>query len=330
MTIELAPPPGRDLVIETRGLRRTFRSRRGTVVAVEGVDLAVAAGEIFGFLGPNGAGKTTTLRMLATLLPPTAGEARVAGCDLRHDAAGVRRRIGYVSQVGGSDRQVTARSELVFQGRVHGLSKREAKERAGELLRVVELEDAADRRSGTYSGGQRRRLDVALGLVHRPPLLFLDEPTTGLDPQSRAHLWEEVQRLRNQGVTVFLTTHYLEEADALCDRVAIIDHGQIVAAGTPASLKEEVAGDLVTLGVEGDATALLALLEAQPFVREASEQEGTLRLYVDRGETAMPAILRLVDAAGGATIQTLSLTRPSLDDVFLRQTGRSLRDQAAA
>ena len=316
------------LVIETKTLRRVFRSGKGPVEAVRGVDLQVRRGEIFGFLGPNGAGKTTTLRMLATLLQPTSGEATVAGCDLRRDAAGVRRRIGYVSQAGGTDRQITGRAELVFQARVNGMTKREAQVRAAELLRRVELEEAADRRSGTYSGGQRRRLDVALGLVHRPPLLFLDEPTTGLDPQARAHLWDEVRRLRETGVTVFLTTHYLDEADALCDQLAIIDHGTIVAEGSPAELKRQVAGDLITIGVTGDAPALLAVLERQPFVREAAEHEGTLRLYVERGESAMPALLRLIDGTG-AQIETLSLTRPSLDDVFLRQTGRSLRDQAA-
>ncbi len=317
-----------ELVIQTKALRRVFGSRQGLVEAVRGVDLQVHQGAIFGFLGPNGAGKTTTLRMLATLLQPTSGEAMVAGCDLRRDPAGVRRRIGYVSQAGGTDRQITGRAELVFQGRVHGMTKREAQVRAAELLRSVELEDAADRRSGTYSGGQRRRLDVALGLVHRPPLLFLDEPTTGLDPQARAHLWDEVRRLRETGVTVFLTTHYLDEADALCDQLAIIDHGTIVAEGSPAELKRRVAGDLITIGVTGDARTLLAVLERQSFVREAAQQDGTLRLYVEHGESAMPAVLRLIDGAGGR-IETLSMTRPSLDDVFLRQTGRSLRDQAA-
>jgi ABC-2 type transport system ATP-binding protein len=314
-------------IIETHGLRRTFRSRTGAVEAVAGVDLAVEPGEIFGFLGPNGAGKTTTLRMLATLLPPTGGTATVAGHDLRRSPQLVRERIGYVGQAGGADPACTGRSELVLQGRLHGMSKREAQRRAAELLALVELEAAAGRTTGTYSGGQRRRLDVAIGLMHRPPLLFLDEPTTGLDPQSRARLWEEVRRLRGDGVTVFLTTHYLDEADALCDRLAIIDHGRIVAEGTPEQLKRQIAGDVVTLGVGDDGERALALLRNQPFVREATSEDGSIRLYVERGEAALPAILRIIDGAG-LELRAIALTRPSLDDVFLRQTGRSLREAA--
>ena len=318
-----------ELVIETRGLRRVFKSRRSEVVAVAGVDLRVRAGEVFGFLGPNGAGKTTTLRMLATLLPPSGGEATVAGADLRHQAGRVRERIGYVGQKGGSDAQVTGRDELIFQGRLYGMAKREAVERAAELLRVLELLDCADRVANTYSGGQRRRLDIGIGLMHGPQLLFLDEPTTGLDPQSRARLWDEVRRLRDTGTTIFLTTHYLEEADALCDRLAIIDHGRIVAEGSPDELKRQVAGDVVTAGVAEGPEAALAAFEGAAFVREASAQEdGTVRLYVDRGETAMAAILRILDQRG-LELRTITLTRPSLDDVFLRKTGRSLRETAA-
>jgi ABC-2 type transport system ATP-binding protein len=317
-----------DVVIQTRGLRRTFKTRQGPVEAVAGIDLAVTAGEIFGFLGPNGAGKTSTLRMLATLLPPSGGEATVAGCDLRHAPQQVRERIGYVGQSGGTDRSVTGRSELIFQARLYAMSKEQARLRAADLLAMLELEAAADRPTSTYSGGQRRRLDIALGLVHRPRVLFLDEPTTGLDPQSRARLWEEVKRMRERGVTVFLTTHYLEEADILCDRLAIIDQGRIVVEGTPAELKRQIAGDVVTVGVSGDSQAALGLLQGQPFVRDASSEDGLVRLYVERGEAAMPAILRLLDGAG-LELKEISLTRPSLDDVFLRQTGRSLREQAA-
>jgi ABC-2 type transport system ATP-binding protein len=312
-------------MIETRGLKRTFTSRRGSVEAVAGIDLNVYTGEIFGFLGPNGAGKTTTLRMLATLLPPTAGDATVAGCDLRREPGKVRERIGYVSQSGGTDPVVDGRTELIFQGRLYGLSAAEAQRRAAELLALLELEAAADRPTKTYSGGQRRRLDIGLGLIHRPSLLFLDEPTTGLDPQSRARMWDEVRRLREGGMTIFLTTHYLEEADALCDRLAIIDHGRIVAEGTAEQLKRQIAGDVVTLGVSGNRQTAFELLQSQPFVREAGQEDGAIRLYVDRGETAMPAILRVLDGAG-IELQTISLTRPSLDDVFLRQTGRSLRE----
>src|SRR3954454_15320224 len=280
-------------MIATRGLARTFKTRGGAVEAVRGVDLQVASGQIFGFLGPNGAGKTTTLRMLATLIKPTAGEATVAGVDLLTKPQDVRRRIGYVPQGGSTDPSETGRGELVLQGRLYGLSGSAAKTRAAEVLAALDLESAADRTTGTYSGGMRRRLDVGLGIVHRPQVLFLDEPTTGLDPQARARMWEEIQRLRELGTTVFLTTHYLEEADALCDRLAIIDHGRIVAEGTSDQLKQRVAGDVVTIGVAAGADTVLTLVEAMPFVREASSDAGSglVRLYVDRGETAVPQLL---------------------------------------
>src|SRR3989475_2601507 len=317
-----------EAVIETRGLRRVFKSRRRQVEAVAGVALNVSPGEIFGFLGPNGAGKTTTLRMLATLLPPSGGTARVAGCDLATQQDRIRDRIGYVGQAGGSDREITGRTELVFQGRLYGMSTQAAHRRAAELIHMLELEGAADRKTGTYSGGQKRRLDIGMGLVHSPGLLFLDEPTTGLDPQSRARVWDEVRRMHEQGTTVFLTTHYLDEADALCDRVAIIDYGKIVAEGTPEDLKRAIAGDAVTFSIAGEQQRALDLIQGEPFVREARLENGSVHLYVDRGEQAMPAILRLLD---GASLQllTVELHRPSLDDVFLRQTGRSLRESAA-
>ena len=319
---------GLDAVIETHGLRRVFKTRKRVVEAVAGVDLTVTRGEIFGFLGPNGAGKTTTLRMLATLLPPSGGSARVAGYELASQPDQIREHIGYVGQAGGADREITGRSELVFQGRLYGRSLVAARTRAAELIEMLELEGAADRKVGTYSGGQKRRLDIGLGLVHGPEVLFLDEPTTGLDPQSRARVWDEVRKMHDRGTTVFLTTHYLDEADAMCDRVAIIDYGKIVAEGTPEELKRAVAGDVVTLSVAGDQQRALDLLAGQPFVREAKLDGGSVLLYVDRGEVAMPAILRLLD---GASLQllTVELHRPSLDDVFLRQTGRSLRETAA-
>jgi ABC-2 type transport system ATP-binding protein len=333
----MMPHPGKSLwmatpqpesVIETRGLRRVFKSRRRSVEAVAGVDLNVRRGEIFGFLGPNGAGKTTTLRMLATLLPPSGGTARVAGCELATQPAKIRERIGYVGQAGGADREITGRTELVFQGRLYGMSVEAARKRAAELIDMLELEGAADRKVGTYSGGQKRRLDIGLGLVHNPQLLFLDEPTTGLDPQSRARVWDEVRRMHDRGTTIFMTTHYLDEADALCDRVAIIDYGKIVAEDTPEELKRAVAGDVVTLTVAGDQQRAFDLIKDQPFVREAKLEDGSVHLYVDRGEIAMPAILRLLDGAR-LQLRTVELHRPSLDDVFLRQTGRSLRETAA-
>jgi ABC-2 type transport system ATP-binding protein len=324
------PRPIGNAVIATRDLRKTFHSRREDVEAVRGVDLHVGAGEIFGFLGPNGAGKTTTLRMLATLLSPTAGEATVAGADLRREPEEVRRRIGYVPQGGSTDPAETGRGELVLQGRLYGLSKSEAVARAAEVLAALDLEAAADRPIQGYSGGMKRRLDVGLGIVHRPLVLFLDEPTTGLDPQARARMWDEIRTLRNDGTTVFLTTHYLEEADALADRLAIIDHGLIVAEGTSDELKEQVSGDVVTIGAEASSERVLAAIGGLPFVRETGDDEdGRVRLYVDRGEEALPHILRALDRAG-LGVTSIALARPSLDDVFLRQTGRSLRDEAAA
>ncbi|MFF8287761.1 ABC transporter ATP-binding protein [Streptomyces sp. NPDC016309] len=230
-------------IISTAGLAHTFRTRGGPVEAVRGIDLTVQPGEILGFLGPNGAGKTTTLRMLTTLLPPTGGAATVAGRDLVGDPAGVRRRIGYVAQSGGVDLSVSVREELVTQGRLYRLTKSEAAGRAAELARELDLTDLLDRPCAALSGGQRRRLDIALGLTHRPEVLFLDEPTTGLDPGSRADLWRLVRRLRDtHGTTVFLTTHYLDEADELSDRLVVVDRGTVVAEGAPADLKERYAG----------------------------------------------------------------------------------------
>jgi ABC-2 type transport system ATP-binding protein len=319
------------LMIETHDLRRTFKTRgkAADVEAVRGVDLEVEDGAIFGFLGPNGAGKTTTLRMLATLLSPTSGTATVAGADLARDPGEVRRRIGYVPQGGSTDPAETGRGELVLQGRLYGMDATTAKRRAAEVLAALELEDAADRYVQTYSGGMRRRLDVGLGIVHRPAVLFLDEPTTGLDPQARARMWDEIRALRAAGTTVFLTTHYLEEADALADRLAIIDHGRIVAEGTADELKRQVAGDVITIGVDGAVEHVLEAVRSQPFVREASSEDDLVRLYVDQGDIAVPQLIRVLDGVG-LRPQTLTLARPSLDDVFLRQTGRSLRDEAAA
>jgi ABC-2 type transport system ATP-binding protein len=324
-----APTPITRSVIETTDLRMTFKGRGGDVEAVRGVHLRVGAGEIFGFLGPNGAGKTTTLRMLATLLRPTAGEATVAGADLRREPQLVRQRIGYVPQGGSTDPAETGRGELVLQGRLYGMSKADAQRRAAGVLGSLDLEAAADRKIGTYSGGMKRRLDVGLGIVHEPSVLFLDEPTTGLDPQARARMWDEIRKLRERGTTVFLTTHYLEEADALADRLAIIDHGEIVAEGTSDELKQEVAGDVVEIGVNGAGERVLGIVGGLPYVREAAHDDGIVRLYVDRGDQAVPQLLRLLDGSGFAP-SSIAVHKPSLDDVFLRQTGRSLREEPAA
>src|SRR5215468_3188138 len=320
-------------IIEAKGLARTFKNRRRTVQAVRGVDLTVADGEVVGFLGPNGAGKTTTLRMLTTLLKPTAGTATVAGADLLRDPVGVRRRIGYVPQaigqtMGGTHDQCLVIEELLDQAALYRIGKVEAAYRAELLIKQLDLSGLDQRMVKTLSGGQRRRLEIALGLVHQPPLVFLDEPTTGLDPQSRSNMWEHIRRLRSElGTTVFLTTHYLEEADALCDRVFIIDHGVIVAVGTPDELKRRVSGDVVTLRVNGAAETARSLLAAQPVVREVAEAEGALRLTVEHGEQALPVLLRVLDGAG-ITMTSINLSRPTLDDVFLTLTGRSLRDDS--
>ncbi|WP_116076226.1 ATP-binding cassette domain-containing protein [Asanoa ferruginea] len=319
-------------MIETSGLRKSFRSRQGrekkTVEAVRGVDLRVDEGEIFGFLGPNGAGKTTTLRMLATLIVPDGGEATIAGADLLRDPGEVRRRIGYVAQGGSTWDDSTAREELVLQARLYGMGKAAALERAARALDAFQLSDYADRKCKTYSGGQRRRVDIALGIIHEPRVVFLDEPTTGLDPQSRAHMWDEIRRLRSEGMTVFITTHYLEEADALCDRIAIMDNGEIVAQGTPAELKREISHDVITVGLNGATAEAATLLDASTFVArlEKLDSGDGLRLFVDDGATAMPQVLRELER-NGVTLKSIELHRPSLDDVFLTKTGRSLREK---
>jgi ABC-2 type transport system ATP-binding protein len=297
------------------------------VPAVRGVDLDVAAGELVGFLGPNGAGKTTTLRMLTTLLTPTSGEALVAGADLLSDPAGVRARIGYVGQGNGGGMDQKVGDELVLQARLYGLSATEARRRAQEMAETFELTDLLGRLVITLSGGQKRRLDIALGVLHRPSLVFLDEPSTGLDPQSRDNLWRHIRDLRDtHGATVFLTTHYLDEADALCDRIIIIDHGRIVAEGSPDELKSRVAGDLVELDVsEPDRAAALA--GNVPGATELSCAETRLSFRVPRGDTVLPGLLRELDKAQ-VRVDAVATHRPTLDDVFLGLTGRSLREAA--
>ena len=281
-------------VISTKQLTKLFA---GKVRAVDGIDLNVEAGEIFGFLGPNGAGKTTTLRMLATLVPIDSGEAMVAGYDVRKQPQKVRQHIGYVSQLGGADRLATAREDLQLQGQLYGMSSMVAKRRADELIASLDLADFAGRRVSTYSGGQKRRLHVALGLMHHPDILFLDEPTTGLDPQNRSNLWVHIRKLRDTGTTIFLTSHYLEEADALSDCLAIMDHGKIVAAGTSRELKQQIAGDSVVFSFKNDASAIekaVELFRQHPLVRETTiEKDNTLRLYVKEGAAALPELIRL-------------------------------------
>lgn len=317
--------------ITARGLARTYKTRKGPVEAVRGVDLDINEREIVGFLGPNGAGKTTTLRMLTTLIEPTAGEATVAGCDLRKDPVGVRRRIGYVAQGGSSAPEATIGEELVDHGMLYGMSRKDATESGQRLIRQLDLDGLWDRQTKALSGGQRRRLDVAMGLVHGARLIFLDEPTTGLDPQARANLWEHISRLRDElDSTVFLTTHYLEEADALCDRILIIDHGEIVASGTPEELKRRVSGDVVTLTVpdERQTTDAVRIAKGLSTDDEPDVDSATVRFRVTNGAEVLPRLLRELDAAS-VSLAGVEVHRPTLDDVFLTLTGRTLRDEAA-
>jgi ABC-2 type transport system ATP-binding protein len=309
--------------IEVSGLVREYR--RGPR-AVDGIDLAVAPGEIYGFLGPNGAGKSTTVHVLTTLLPPTAGTARVGGYDVVREGPKVRSVIGVALQEAALDPLLTARDHLRLQATLQSVPKAERRARADELLERVGLAEAADRKVQGYSGGMKRRLDLALALVHRPRILFLDEPTTGLDPQSRTALWEEVARLRREdGVTVFLTTQYLEEADVLADRVGIIDHGKIVAEGSPSALKDEIGRPSVHAIPcrEEDRAAIAAVLArfGEPL---DSTRDVAVRLYEGFG---LADIVRAVDAAGLALLD-LELRAPTLDDVFLAKTGRTLEGTA--
>jgi ABC-2 type transport system ATP-binding protein len=307
--------------IETRDLRRTFK---GGVEAVRGIDLSIAKGEVFGFLGPNGAGKTTTVRILCTLLPPTAGSANVAGVDVVADAAEVRRRIGVALQEIGLDPVQTGRELLELQCGLYGIHGPDAKRRAEELLELLGLTDAADRRTKTYSGGMKRRLDLASALVHSPEVLFLDEPTTGLDPASRRTVWEEVRRINDAGTTVFLTTQYLEEADQLCDRLAIIDAGEIVAEGPPERLKAQMGHDVVRLEFDGaDPAATEAAIGELPGLERVVHEPDALALYLEDGAGSIAEIVRRLDRAG-VQVGAISVSRPSLDDVFLQATGRRL------
>jgi ABC-2 type transport system ATP-binding protein len=305
--------------IEVRELRRTFE---GGITAVDCVDLEVAEGEIYAFLGPNGAGKTTMVRILTTLLRPTGGSASVAGHDVVTEAGAVRRSIGVALQEAALDPLMTGSELIRLQATLHGLARRDGAERATSLLRRVGLTEAANRRVGTYSGGMRRRLDLASALVHEPPVLFLDEPTTGLDPVSRKAIWREVQALNRAGTTVFLTTQYLEEADQLADRVGIISAGRIVAEDTPARLKAEVGhphAEVVLVGGSSDrAEAVLA-----GFGRRLPARDGALLVELESGAAGIAPLVRALDDAGLA-VESLDLVKPSLDDVFVAKTGHHL------
>ena len=310
--------------IETERLAREFE---GGIKAVDGVDLEVANGEIYGFLGPNGAGKTTTVRMLTTLLQPTGGHAVVAGYDVVQDAAAVRRRIGVALQEAALDPLMTGRELIELQATLHGIPRKEGEEKAQWLLDRVGLTLAADRRIGTYSGGMRRRLDLAAALVHTPDVLFLDEPTTGLDPVSRRAIWEEVQKLNDEGTTVFLTTQYLEEADQLADRVGIISGGRLVAEGTPGALKAEVGRPHLEISlVEHDGKESKAEEVLIRFGRPLPARDGMLMVELEPGSEVGRIVVALNEA--GMDVESLDLVQPTLDDVFVQKTGQHLEGSA--
>jgi ABC-2 type transport system ATP-binding protein len=317
-------------MITARGLARTFTTRSGSVEAVRGVDIDVAEGEIVGLLGPNGAGKSTTMRMLATLLTATGGTIDIAGHDAARHPVKARRAIGYVAQGNSALDEAVVIEELVLQARLFGVAKGTARQRARELLEMLDLTGIEPRTYGSLSGGQRRRVDIVGGLIHQPRLIILDEPTTGLDPQSRANLWKHVQALRESGTTVLLTTHYLEEADALCDRVLVMDHGSILAEGSPTQLKARIGGDVISLELSPQAGAAVldraADVASHPVAARDVRVDGSvISLTVDRGSEALAPILKALDAAG-ITPHSVTTKRPSLDDVFLTLTGRTLRE----
>jgi ABC-2 type transport system ATP-binding protein len=317
-----------DSVISTRSLTKDFVvSRSQTVHAVRGISLDVEPGELVAVLGPNGAGKTTTLRMLTTLITPTAGTATVAGYDVATEPARVRRQIGYVGQGNGAGHSQRVGDELYGQGVIYGLDRRAAKRRTGELLESLDLGDLAQRKVSELSGGQRRRLDVAMGLVHAPSLLFLDEPSTGLDPQNRANLWDHILRMREEyAMTIVLTTHYLDEADSMAERVVVVDHGQVIADDTADALKAELAGDKLALTVaDGNSTQLKAAAERLPGAREVVADGDRLTVRVADGPAALPSLLAAAQLAG-VPVTTAQVHRPTLDDVFLNLTGRTLRE----
>ncbi|MGM1017969.1 MAG: ATP-binding cassette domain-containing protein [Actinomycetota bacterium] len=316
-----------ETLIETEGLTKVFTVKKSSVPAVTDLSFTAVRGELVAFLGPNGAGKSTSLRMLTTLIPPTSGTARVVGHDITADPAGVRARIGYVGQLTSGSFAQRVRDELLSQGAFYGMTRRDSVRRADELIESLDLGGFATRTVQQLSGGQKRRLDIALGLMHAPPLLFLDEPSTGLDPQSRANLWQHILDLRTQhGTTVFLTTHYLEEADRYAERVMVMDRGRIIADDDAAALKATLAGDVLTFGfADADAArhALRVIAEATPA--DLRQDGATVSFAAPDGERLLPRIVRALDSAG-ILVERATGVPPTLDDVFLSLTGRTLRE----
>jgi ABC-2 type transport system ATP-binding protein len=319
-----------DEIIVVKDLKKIYGS---DILAVDGISFTVNKGEIFGFLGPNGAGKSTTIKILTTLIGKTSGTATIDGLDIDKEQAAVRRIIGYSSQEVGVDDDLTARENLMLQCRFHHMGKQKAKQKVDELLKVVKLTEAADRRLSTYSGGMRKRLDLASSLVSDPKVLFLDEPTTGLDPQSRLDIWEYVKQLNRQGITIFLTTQYMEEADRLADRLCIVDQGKIVAEGTPTELKSKIGADIITLRFKADdLTACQKAVDAISGLQGVKEmgtctvglaKDSGLTIMTQNGAAMIPQVVRAVDNAG-VSLEQLTLSAPTLDEVFLKLTGKTL------
>jgi len=311
-----------DEIIKAEGLTKVFNK---SLVAVDHVNFSVKNGEIFGFLGPNGAGKTTTINMLITILKPTEGKASVLGFDIAKQNNDVRNVIGIVPQEYTADEDLTGLENILLCSDLYGIPRNVAKERAMDLLKLVELTDFKDKKVETYSGGMRRRLELACGLINRPKVLFLDEPTLGLDVQTRTATWEYIRKLKKEfGMTLFMTTHYLEEADALCDRVAIIDHGKIVVAGSSAELKHNLGGDLITLAIKENED-VSGLIQKVEHVKDVRKEDGAYRIKAEVGEITTPLIIEALRKKG-YTVMRLSLTEPTLNEVYLEYTGRSMRD----
>jgi ABC-2 type transport system ATP-binding protein len=323
-------PANSEVVIDAQDLHMVFPSskpgEKGTV-AVDGVSFQVRRGEIFGFLGPNGAGKTTTISILTTLLSPTSGAAHIEGLDVRTRSNDVRRKLGLVFQKSTADEELTGRENMIIEAGLYGLSPAEVRGHVSDLLTQMDLAQAADRFVKTYSGGMRRRLELAVGLVHKPQLIFLDEPTLGLDPQGRAGFWLYIRHLReSKGLTVFMTTHYLDEADQLCDRIAVIDHGRIIALGTPKELKDSLGGDTLELTVASGSKDPTAILKVMPGVNSTSKDGDTYRVICSNGESLIPKIVLAADEAG-IVVAGVTVIKPTLEEVFLQLTGHAYREE---
>jgi ABC-2 type transport system ATP-binding protein len=311
-------------VIKVEGLTKVFNH---SLVAVDHINFSVKQGEIFGFLGPNGAGKTTTINMLITILKPTEGKATILGSDIAHESNEVRSSIGLVPQEYTADDDLTGYENILLCADLYGIPRETSKKRALELLKLVELVEFKDKKTQTYSGGMRRRLELACGLINRPKVLFLDEPTLGLDVQTRAATWNYIKTLKKEyGMTLFMTTHYLEEADSLCDRIAIIDHGRIIVIGTPTELKDSLGGDIITLSIEKDVD-ISELIGKIPHVKEVKKENGSYMIKSEVGEVTAPLIIEALRRENHV-VTRLSLTKPTLNEVYLQYTGKSMRDAA--